>query len=72
VQQREGEAVAAHADRVAEGDRAAVDVDDLVGDAEVGIEATPTAANASLISNRSTSVTACRPLERRLIARLGW
>ena len=36
VQQRERQAVAAHADRVAEGDRPAVDVDDLVGDAEVG------------------------------------
>lgn len=34
VQQCQCEAVAAHADWVAEGDRAAVDVDDLVGDAE--------------------------------------
>ena len=35
VDQREHDARARHADRVAEGDRAAVDVDDVVGDAEV-------------------------------------
>ena len=33
VEQRQGEAVAAHADRVAEGDGPAVDVDDVAGDA---------------------------------------
>ena len=36
VEQRQGEAVAAHADRVAEGDGPAVDVDDVAGDAEIG------------------------------------
>ena len=35
-QEGEGHAGAGHADRVAEGDGAAVDVGDLVGDAEVG------------------------------------
>src|SRR5690606_36255005 len=35
VEQRQGDAGARHADRVAERDRAAVDVGDLVGDAEV-------------------------------------
>ena len=35
VQQGEGDPGAGHADRVAEGDGAAVDVDDVVGDAEV-------------------------------------
>ena len=36
VQERERQPVAAHADRVTEGDGATVDVDDLVADAELG------------------------------------
>ena len=46
---------ARHADRVAERDGAAVDVDHVVVDAELRAEAMPTAAKASLISTRSRS-----------------
>ena len=57
---------AGHADRVAERDRAAVDVDLVVGTPSSRVEAMPTAANASLISTRSRSATVrCPPWRAR-------
>ena len=70
VDEREHDARARHADRVTERDRAAVHVDDVVGDAEVAASTrSPTAANASLSSKRSTSVTCSVALLERALDR---
>ena len=65
------DAGAGHADRVAEGDRAAVDVDLVLGDAESRADSMPTAAKASLISNRSRSATSMPSLSAGLLDRVG-
>ena len=71
--QRQRQARAGHPDRMAQGDRPAVDVDDVGADAEVLHRLNATDANASLISIRSRSPTV-RPALRRawLIALDGW
>ena len=66
------DAGAGHADRVAERDRAAVDVDLVVGSRPSSrVDAMPTAANASLNSTRSRSAAVMPSLSQRLRGRVG-
>jgi hypothetical protein len=69
----ERDAGARHADGVAEGDGAAVDVGDLVGDAEVAIDATPRRRTPrSARTGRRRRPTCPGPLERLQDGADGW